>query len=179
MHPRAQFLLFPSISIHSHPHQFLPLFLFHPSCLFLLSNTLASVSALLAPLLPANSSAMHQSLVPLPLAKTLPYFLSHLLSLHFPAPTPPSLLSPLPQASPGVPAPNPPALHALMPAFLQAAMAWARRRQRENQSWHCTVLEWEEIQTKSKQLRPQSPTCIQHQNHLKGQSLLSEAWQNL
>lgn len=131
MYPRTQLLLFPCISIHSHSHQFPPLFLFHPSSLFQLSNTLGSVSALLAPILPANSSPMHHSLVPLPPEKTLPYILFHLLSLHFPAPTPPFLLSPAPQASPGVPAPCPPTLHAVMPAFLQDAMAQAWRKQRK------------------------------------------------
>lgn len=41
--------------------------------------------------------------------------------------------------------PSPPALHVVMPAFLQAAMARLLRRQRENQSGHCTVPELEEI----------------------------------
>lgn len=150
MYPRAQFLLFPSTSIHAHPSQFLSLFLFHPSCLFLLSNTLGSISALLVPILPASSSLIHQSLVSLPPAKTLPYLLFHLLSLHCAF-----QLLPLPPCSPQFPRtllgflhPTPPTLHAVMPTFLQAAMALALGRQRENQSWHCTVLEWEEVKNR-------------------------------
>lgn len=92
------------------PCQCLPPFLFHPSCLFLLSNTLDSISALFVPILPANSSPMHQSLVPFHPAKTLPYFLFHLLSSS-------SLFSPLPQASPGVPALNPPSSARSHPSF--------------------------------------------------------------
>lgn len=149
----------PPLYFHSCPPMSVPalFFLFHPPCLFLLSNTPGSISALLAPILPPNSSPMFQSFVPLPPPKTLPYFLFHLFPLHCAF-----QFLPLPPCSPQFPRPllgflHPPPLilHAVMPAFLQAAMAPAPGRQRENQSWHCTVLEWEEI--KNREQTTQTP----------------------
>lgn len=124
-------------------------------------------SILLVPALPYPwalfnlSSACPQSacylfshaLVPSPLlsASTPPKILTYFSSTYNPL-NPPSSSCPSLLALPHSPGPSrssctqpPPARHAATPAFLQAATARALRRQGENQSWHCTLLQREKI----------------------------------
>lgn len=147
------------------PCQCLPPFLFHPSCLFLLSNTLDSISALFVPILPANSSPMHQSLVPFPPAKTLPYFLFHLLSL------PPTfqLLLVLP-TSPGLSwsSCTQPPQFCTQSSQLSFRLQWHKLWEGKGKISPGTPQCWsgKGLKTESKQLQAPSSKCIQLSRHL-------------